>query len=76
MSNDIVSLINKISEMTGETILEKMLDYCESYDKEPQELGDLLQENEDFKKLLYRDCVKHNIIKDSTVQIPEDLEKW
>jgi len=70
MNNNIIELINDINEMHGESLSEKILDYCETYDKDPQEIGDLLEDSQDFKDLLYRDCVKNNIIKD------EDLEKF
>ena len=64
MDNELVSILNKIFEMSGVSLSEKILDYCETYDQDPQEVGDLLEESKDFKKLLYRDCVENNIIKD------------
>ena len=61
--NDI-ELLNQIQEFEGETILDKILSYCEKYDKEIQEIGDILSENEIFKKTLWIDCVKNNTIQD------------
>jgi hypothetical protein len=52
------------------------MDYCETYDQDPQEIGDILQESEDFKNLLYKDCVKNHIIKDSELNIDKDLDIW
>ena len=75
-SAKIVELVNKISEMEGNNLLEKILDYCETYDEDPQEIGDILQESEEFKDLLYLDCVKHNIIKDTSISIKDDLDIW
>jgi hypothetical protein len=75
-SAKIVELVNKISEMEGINLLEKILDYCETYDEDPQEIGDILQESEEFKDLLYLDCVKHNIIKDTSISIKDELDVW
>ena len=75
-SAKIVELVNKISEMEGNNLLEKILDYCETYDEDPQEIGDILQESEEFKDLLYLDCVKHNIIKDTSISIKDELDIW
>ena len=75
-SAKIVQLVNKISEMEGNNLLEKILDYCETYDEDPQEIGDILQESEEFKDLLYLDCVKHNIIKDTSISIKDELDVW
>jgi len=76
MNNGIIEIINKISNMNGNNLLDKIMDYCETYDINEQALGDLLQENEDFKNILYRDCVKHNIIKDSKIEVNKNLEIW
>jgi hypothetical protein len=62
--------------MAGENLVDKIMDYCETYDQNPQEIGDILQESEDFKKLLYKDCVKHHIIKDSEIKIEDELDVW
>ena len=74
--NNITEIVNKISLMNGNNLLDKIMDYCETYDKDPQEIGDFLQESEDFKNLLYRDCVKNNIIKDTSVKINEIPDVW
>ena len=74
--NNIIQIVNKISEMNRNNLLDKIMDYCETYDKDPQEIGDLLQENEDFKNLLYRDCVKNNIIKDTSLIINNSPVIW
>ena len=64
MDNELVNILNKIFNMTGTSLAEKILDYCETYNVDPQEIGDMLEESKDFKKLLYKDCVENNIIKD------------
>ena len=80
MNNDVVDILNRISDMAGESLTEKILDYCETYDKDPKEIGDLLEESKDFKELLYRDCVKNNIIKDDDLEVfldkTENISVW
>lgn len=80
MNNDVVDILNRISDMSGESLAEKILDYCETYDIDPQELGDVLEESEDFRNMLYRDCVKHNIIKDEDLEVfmekSETITPW
>ena len=73
---DVLSLINKITEMTGNSLLEKILDYCETYNVDIQEVGDKIAKFEEFKNLLYKDCVKHHIINDPKFQFGEDIEEW
>jgi len=74
--DNIIETVNKISQMNGNNLLDKIMDYCETYDKDPQEIGDFLQASEDFKNLLYRDCVKNHIIKDSNMVIHESPDVW
>jgi len=80
MQNNIIELINDISNMYGDSLSEKILDYCETNNKDPKEIGDLLEESKDFKKLLYHDCVKNNIIKDEDLETflnkTEDISIW
>jgi hypothetical protein len=77
--DEIILLINKISEMEGNNLLEKIIDYCETFDEDPQEIGDILSECESFKDILLRDCVKNHIItlnKDIKIDIPQEVEEW
>jgi len=76
MNNELITLVNKISQMAGDNLVDKIMDYCETYDQDPQEIGDILQESEDFKNLLYKDCVKNHIIKDLELIINKDLDVW
>ena len=80
MNNDVIDILNNISSMDGDSIVEKILDYCETHDKDPQELGDILNDSDDFKQMLYRDCVKHNIIKDEDMiefmNKSEEITPW
>ena len=80
MDNEFLKILNEISLMSGDTLLEKILDYCETYDKDPQEIGDILEENKEFKKLLYDNCVENNIIRNpeykKIIQRTEEIEEW
>jgi len=80
MNNDFLEIFNKISKMSGDNLVEKILDYCETYDKNPQEVGDFLEDNKEFKKLLYDECVNNNIIKDpkykESLNRTEHIEEW
>ena len=80
MNSEIVNILNEISNMSGESLTEKILDYCETYDIDPQSIGDILEDSEDFKNMLYRDCVKYNIIRDTDLEIfmekSETITPW
>jgi len=80
LNNNFIKLFNEISSMSGENLVEKILDYCETYDKDPQEVGDFLEENKEFKKILYDDCISNNIIKNpeykQSIERTEGIEEW
>ena len=68
LENKIPELLNEIYKMEGNSLIEKILDYCETFDIDVKEIGDLLEESENFKNILYRDCVLNNIIKDKEMR--------
>jgi len=80
LDNNFLELFNKISSMSGESLVEKILDYCETYNKDPQEIGDFLEGNKEFKKILYDDCITNNIIKNPEykqfIERTEEIEEW
>jgi len=80
MNNSIVDLINKIWEMNGDSLADKILDYCETFGEDEREVGELLAQSPDFKKILYKDCLKNNIIKDDDLKAhlsrTEKIEPW
>ncbi len=80
MNNELIGTLNKIFEMSGNSLVEKILDYCETYDVDPQEMGDLLEESKDFRELLYKDCVENNIIVDEVLDkrlnVTQTIEVW
>jgi len=67
MNNDLVLLINDIYKIDNENILDKIIEYCDVNDLDIQEVGDILSESEDFKNILYKDCVKSNVIRDEVL---------
>ena len=54
--------------MYGNTLSEKILDYCETFDKDPRHIGEILSESENFKFMFHIDCTRYNIIKDDLLK--------
>ena len=79
-NNDFLKILNIISSMEGNSLVEKILDYCETHDEDPQEIGDYLEDNKEFKKILYNDCINNNIIRNQEYKMilnrTEKLEEW
>ncbi len=77
---EVVQLLNEIYEIDEHSIMDKILSYCEKYDYDVQEIGDILSESEQFKELLWIDCVKNNTISDKLLkekqQSTEELDEW
>ena len=80
MDNNAINMINKIWEMSGDSLADKILDYCETYDQDEREVGEILAQSADFKKMLYKDCLKNHIIKDDDMKKhlgkTEAIEAW
>jgi hypothetical protein len=55
-------------KIPADTIMDKIIEYCNRNEAEFKEVGDILSSSEEFKKIFYLDCVKHNIIKDDLVK--------
>jgi len=73
-------ILNIISQYHGTSLMEKMMDFCETEDIEPQYLGDLVAEDKAFRDLLYNDCVLSNSVKDHLMNKREkemqELDIW
>ena len=58
----------------------KILDYCETYDVDVQEIGDILEEDNSFKTFFYNDCLTHNSMRDDDynqrITKMEELDVW
>lgn len=80
MNDNIAELLNKIHTLPEETLLEKIISYCEEHDLDPQEVGDRLAESEQFKRVLWIDAVEHNQIQDKLLKDKlrqtEDFDVW
>jgi hypothetical protein len=66
--------------MSGDNLLEKMVDFCLTFNIDERELGDILETSKEFKLMLYKDCVQSNIIQDEylkkQLERSEKLEEW
>jgi hypothetical protein len=67
----------KIMSMPSESIIEKVLEYCEEEDLDISEILDLFDSKE-YKALLYTDCVEHHVIKDEELKkiLDSRLTEW
>jgi hypothetical protein len=68
---------DNIMKMPSESILEKILEYCEEYNLDISEVLDLFDTKE-YKALLYTDCVEHFVIKDEELKkiLDARLDEW
>jgi len=73
-------ILNEIGKYYGNSLLERMVDFCETEDVDPQFLGDILSEDKSLKDLLHNDCAISGSIIDIDIQhrneTMEDLEIW
>jgi hypothetical protein len=68
---------DNIMKMPSESILEKILEYCEEHNLDISEVLDLFDTKE-YKALLYTDCVEHFVIKDTELKkiLDARLDEW
>ena len=80
MTDNLVEILNEIHKLPENNLLEKMSSYCEMNDIDPQELGDMFAESDQFKRRLWVNCVENFQIKDELLQDKlqsvEDLDEW
>ena len=80
LENTISQLLDEIDKLPGDSLLEKILSYCEENDIDPKEIGDMLSDSEQFKRILWIDAVGNNQIKDellkNKLKETKDLEAW
>ena len=65
---DITELLNEIQQIPEDSLIEKMISWCEQTATDPKELGDFLESNEQFKRMLWLNAVKHNQIRDEKLK--------
>ena len=79
-TSDIVTMMNDISKIQEDSLLEKIATYCEQNNYDEQEVGDVLAESEQFKRKLYVDLVHKNVIKDAGFtkkdNLCADIDEW
>jgi len=79
-NNNIIELLNAISQVHGDSLLEKIVSYCDKNNLDPQEVGDILADSEQFKRKLHIDLVHNHIIRDPGFSRKEnlcqDLDEW
>jgi len=71
---EIVELLNEISKIEENTLLDKIVTYCEKFDLDPQEIGDTLGDSEQFKLMLHTELELNHVFpmtKEPTIQIDE-----
>ena len=66
-NQDVESILNACSVYPG-TLLERILTYIEQNDLDPQEIGDILEEDPQFKDFFYVDLVANNEIIDKDLK--------
>jgi hypothetical protein len=77
---NVPELLNEIQQLPENSLIEKILSWCEETNTDPKELGDYLEENEQFKRMLWLNAVEHNQIRD--VQLKDrwkqmnELDDW
>jgi DNA-binding ferritin-like protein (Dps family) len=72
----VTEILNEIGNHYGDSLLEKIMDFTESNDIDPKELGDILEEDEAFKEMLLLDCIKNNQIVGCVKNNTENLCIW
>lgn len=79
-NDDIVLLINEIYKIQEDSLMDKILSYCEMNDLSVQEIGDILSESKQFKNNFWIDCVNNNTIKDDLLKQKQkstfDIDDW
>ena len=73
---NIIEMMNEISKIEGDCLLDQIIGWCDKTDKDPQEVGDILSENEQFKDKLERDLIKNNVFKDPLYKKALEETEW
>ena len=77
---DLQDLLNEINKIPGDSLIERIISYCEENDLEPQDIGDSLGESEQFKRVLWIDAVDNNQIHDiklkELLNSTEEIDDW
>jgi len=75
-NEDTEKIINELIEFINNkedgSIVEYILDFCETYNYRIEEIAYLIKENKTFKNILNQDCIHHRIFRTES----ESLEEW
>jgi len=69
--------IDEIMKMPSESLVEKVLEFCEEYNLDISEILHLFEDKK-MKELLYVSAVENNVIKDEEMKkiLNERLQEW
>lgn len=72
------SLLNNIynylfnNNVNQDPLMELIMEYCQKYDYEYSEIGELISEDDKLKKAIEMDCIKHHYFRGNN----NILEEW
>jgi len=76
----LITLLNEIHKMPDDNLLEKITTYCQENNYREEDVADILQSSDQFKRQLWISCVDNFQIKDEqvldTMNKTQDLEEW
>ena len=75
ITNNIVLLLNEISKIPEKSLFDKIISYCEKNDFDPQEIGDILEESEQFKLMLHNELENNHVFPKSGPEVV-DVDEW
>ena len=72
---EIVELLNEISKIPENSLLDKIVSYCEKFDLDPKEIGDTLGDSEQFKLMLHTELELNHVFPKSK-EPTEKIDCW
>ena len=77
---DLTQVLNEIQSLPGDSLIERMLSWCEENTYDPMELGEMFSSSKQFKRVLWIDAVEHNQVQDNQVKDllheTKELDVW
>jgi hypothetical protein len=61
-------LFDQIQKLPENSLIERMLSWCEENDEDPMELGEIFSQDDNFKKILWADAVRMNQVSDNDLK--------
>jgi hypothetical protein len=76
----IEEMLNEITKMPEDSLMEQIISWCEENQYDTKEIGYRLGESEHFKRRLHINCVEHHQMTDillhDKIAKMEDLDEW